>query len=304
MDFGQLLDPSRLEQISWTLPTADSPEEKTQLERLNKAAARSPQSSVKILVGAPIWSHSPWVGSLYPPESTSPDFLKEYSKQFSTVEVNSTFYGIPQADTFKKWKDSVDENFRFCPKFPKSISHSMNGDHPDLAIFAERIAILEDRLGCCFLQLPSHIGPEHGARLQTLLSKIPRSLKTVVELRHSGFFQNQRLKPEWLEMLAKSFVGTVCVDTPAERSVVHTSLTSTRIMVRYLGANLHPSNTIRFQQWADRIALWAEHGIKEVYFVVHEPDNTHAPEAAIEMIEALNQRLKTPLKKPQPHRFL
>jgi uncharacterized protein YecE (DUF72 family) len=287
MDFGQLLEPSALDQIRWSLPSCDSREEEIQLTRLAKAAARSKQAPL-VAVGAPIWSHAQWVGNLYPPGTTSSEFLKEYSKQFSTVEVNSTFYGIPPAEMIQKWKAAVGASFRFCPKFPKSISHSMNGDHPDLRVFADRVAILGENLGVCFLQFPSYVGPDQKARIEALLAKIPRGLKTVVELRHPQFFHDQRLKSEWLELLARNFIGTVSVDTPLERAVAHTSLTSTRIMIRFLGANLHSSNDIRFQQWSERIALWIKHGVKEVYFVAHEPDNTHAAEAARSFIDKFN----------------
>jgi uncharacterized protein YecE (DUF72 family) len=284
MDFGQTLDSSKLASIEWKLPATESSEETSQLERLQKAAARSSVAAA-VYVGTPIWSHAPWVGTLYPPETPAALFLHEYSKQFKTVEVNSTFYGIPPAETFLKWKNSVGEDFRFCPKFPKSISHSLNGDHPDLKVFAERIAVLGDRLGVCFLQFPPHVGPDQRIRLQALFAKIPRSLKTVVEFRNPAFFQNQRMRREWVDILAQNFLGTVCIDTPLERELVHTSLSSTRIMIRFLGANLHESNAVRFDQWAERIALWMEHGIKEVYFVVHEPDNTFAPETAKVFIE-------------------
>jgi uncharacterized protein YecE (DUF72 family) len=300
MDFGQILDPEKLKKIQWNLPALDSPEEKNQLERLARAGARV-AGDCRIEVGASIWSHAPWVGSLYPQGTPSSEFLREYSKQFSTVEINSTFYAIPGADLFQKWNDSVGEHFKFCPKFPKSVSHSLNGDHPDLKIFSDRVALLGNKLGVCFLQFPSHVGPDQRGRLQSLFTKIPRGLKTVVEFRHPAFFQNQRLKPEWVDLLAKAFLGTVSVDTPLEREVAHVSFSSTRVMIRFLGANLHESNEIRLQQWAERIALWSKSGMKEIYFVIHEPDNTHAPVATQGFLKQLNALLMNPLAEPVFH---
>lgn len=241
------------------------------------------------------------MGTFYPPEAVPSDYLKEYSAQLGAVELNSTFYAIPSAEMFQKWRSSVSDEFRFCPKFPKSVSHSLNSEHPDLKIFTDRVSLLEDRLGVCFLQFPSHVGPDQKARLQALFAKLPRGLKTTVEFRHPGFFQNQRLKPEWIDELARFYLGTVSVDTPLERDVAHTSLSSTRVLVRFLGANLHASNEIRFRQWAERIALWAKHGIREVYFMIHEPDNTYAPLAVKAFIETLNPLLAEPLKAPVFH---
>lgn len=290
MDFGQSLDPIELSQMTMTLPNLDSPEERAQLERLAKAGARS-QSSPQIFVGAPIWSHAPWVGNLYSESATTADFLREYATQMNTVEVNSTFYAIPTAETFLKWKESVGSAFRFCPKFPKSISHSLNGKHPDLKIFADRILSLEGNLGATFLQLPQYFSIRDQDRLLALLSQIPRELKTVVELRNADFFSHQRLKPETLELLAKSYAGSVSVDTPLERPVAHVSLTSTRAMVRFLGANLHDSDLMRLKQWAARLVLWFRQGLKEIYFLLHEPDNSLAPQAVDLFVKMLNEEL-------------
>jgi len=304
MDFGQTLDPAQLEQIRFRLPDPDSTEERAQLERLSRASSRAPSragGTCQIRVGAPIWNHAPWVGTFYPPEAASSDYLKEYSAQLGAVEMNSTFYAIPAAETFQKWRASVSEGFRFCPKFPKSVSHSLNPEHPDLKIFSERVSLLEDRLGVCFLQFPSHVGPEQKTRLQALFAKLPRELKTMVEFRNPAFFRDQRLKPEWVDDLARFYLGTVSVDTPLERDVAHTSLSSTRVLVRFLGANLHESNAIRFQQWAERIALWAKHGIREVYFMIHEPDNTYTPLSVKAFIETLNPLLPAPVKMPVFH---
>lgn len=288
MDFGQILDPLELKQIQMRLPALTTPEEAVQLERLGRAASRN-KTTPQIFVGAPIFSHSPWVGNFYPEGTEASDYLRAYSKQFNTVELNSTFYAIPSLETFQKWKGSVGPDFKFCPKFPKSISHSLDGNHPDLKIFAERVLSLGDNLGVCFLQLPHYFLAQERPRLNSLLASLPRDLKTVVEFRNNDFFTEQRLKPEWVETLAKAFIGSVSVDTPGARPIAHVSLTSTRIMIRFLGANLHDSDHARLQEWAERVMTWHEHGMKEIYFIVHQPDNSLAPQAADYFIEALNQ---------------
>ena len=292
MDFGQTIDPITLSDLKMTLPTLDSPEENVQLERLARAATRS-KVEPQIFVGAPIWSYTPWVGNLYPEGTESAQFLREYSRQFNTVEVNSTFYAIPSSETFLKWRDSVGEGFRFCPKFPKSISHSLDGNHPDLKTFVDRIMGLEGKLGICFLQLPHYFNVKEKDRLIALLSKLPRELKAGIELRNSEFFQNQRLKSEWVETLATSFMSSVSVDTPLERQVAHVSLTSTRMMIRFLGANFHDSDSVRLKDWAKRIALWHHLGLKEIYFLIHQPDNSLAPQSADFFIKTLNEELKS-----------
>lgn len=290
MDFGQILDPVELQQLRMTLPGLGSPEEAKQLERLHRAAARSAVPP-KVYVGAPVFSHSPWVGNFYPEETPSTDYLKAYAKQLNTVELNSTFYAIPAAEIFKKWKASVGPDFRFCPKFPKSISHSLDSEHADIKVFSERVLLLEENLGLCFLQLPHYFSMQDQDRLKKLLSALPREIKTVVEFRNPEFFSEQRLKPEWVDTLAGAFIGSVCIDTPGERRIAHVSLTSTRILIRFLGANLHESDHPRLKEWAERVATWHVNGMKEIYFILHEPDNSLAPQAAEIFIEALNSAL-------------
>ena len=291
MDFGQTLDPITLEHLKMTLPPLNSAEELAQLERLARASSRS-QAAPQIYVGAAIWSHSPWVGNFYSEGATSADFLREYAKQLNTVEVNSTFYAIPSAEIFKKWKESVGPQFKFCPKFPKSISHALDGKHPDLKLFAERALSLEGNLGVCFLQLPQYFSIKDQDRLKALLAQVPRELKTVVEFRNAEYFESQRLKSGVVEMLAHSFVGSVSIDTPLERPIAHVSLTSTRMMIRFLGANLHDSDLIRLKEWAERVVVWFKQGMKELYFIVHEPDQSVSPQATDAFIKMLNGELK------------
>jgi uncharacterized protein YecE (DUF72 family) len=291
MEFGQLLDPTELNQLKFELPSLDAQEEKDQLARLSKAAARS-QVAPKIYVGIPIFNFPAWVGSFYPEGTENTDFLKAYAKQLNTVELNSTFYAIPPVENFLKWKASVGSDFKFCPKFPKSVSHSLDANHADLKTFIERIKLFEDNLGVCFLQLPHYFSSRESSRLMTLLSALPRELKTVVEFRNAEFFSNQRLKPDWVENLATRFMGSATIDTPLERPVAHVSITSTRAMIRFLGANLHDSDFTRLKEWAKRIAAWHVAGMKEIYFLVHEPDNGTAPVAAKRMIEFINAELQ------------
>jgi uncharacterized protein YecE (DUF72 family) len=142
------------------------------------------------------------------------------------------------------------------------------------------------------LQLPHYFSARESGRVLALLSALPKSLRTVVELRNADFFAEQRLKHEWVENLASRFVGAVTIDAPLERPLAHVSLTSTRAMVRFLGANLHDSDFSRLQEWSKRIALWHASGLKEIYFLVHEADNGAAPFAAKKMIEYTNAELK------------
>ena len=55
-------------------------------------------------IGTMGWSYNFWVGTFYPHGLKSSEFLAEYSKHFDTVEVNNTFYRVPDESVLAKWK--------------------------------------------------------------------------------------------------------------------------------------------------------------------------------------------------------
>ena len=75
-------------------------------------------SSPPVSIGLPQWFHAAW-----PFTPRSDDALARYSRHFDTVEGNTTFYGLPKPDTVRAWQAAVPAHFRFCFKFPRSISH-------------------------------------------------------------------------------------------------------------------------------------------------------------------------------------
>ncbi|WP_051036011.1 DUF72 domain-containing protein [Stanieria cyanosphaera] len=63
------------------------------------------------------------MGNFYPSQTSASDFLRLYSERFTAVEANITFYAIPNLATIQRWREQTPASFRFCPKFPKSITH-------------------------------------------------------------------------------------------------------------------------------------------------------------------------------------
>jgi uncharacterized protein YecE (DUF72 family) len=66
-----------------------------------------------------------------------------------------------------------------------------------------------------------------------------------------------------------------------------------------VGNSLHPSDFQRLDAWVERIAAWLVQGLQQLYFFLHQPDNTLAPELAVYFIERLNQRCQLQLAVPQ-----
>ena len=108
-----------------------------ELEKLPDPASQlkieRPYSLPGILLGTSAFTANGWEGSFYPPDMKSRDFLSYYATQFATVEVDSTFYGCPSANTVNNWADRTLEDFIFSVKVPQ-----LCGDESYVAARSER----------------------------------------------------------------------------------------------------------------------------------------------------------------------
>lgn len=296
MDFGKLQDISR---VDFTLP----PDHPDTLPLLRQAGS---YIKPRVYVGLPVWANKAWVGSLYPGSMRDKDALLWYGRQFNTIELNSTHYHIPSPDTVDRWRQAVPQGFTFCPKFPQLISHeaALRSTRDITAAFCAAIAGLEDKLGDAFLQLPPYFAPRQLPDLEAFLKFIPDSIPLAVELRHPEWFVDNVASLALFEVLEKHGAGTVLTDVAGRRDVLHMRLTTPSAMIRFVGNGLHPTDYTRIDAWVERLKEWFDSGLRQLYFFVHEPDNTLAPDLAIYLIEQLNKvcgfDLKPPKKFVQP----
>jgi uncharacterized protein YecE (DUF72 family) len=303
MDFGHIEDPKAVDRILKSLPLT--------LPENDARVALTRKKKVQIYIGPPVWSHPGWKGSVYPKKTASTDFLKFFSRQFNAIELNSTFYRAPDAKTLKQWKDSTPSTFRFSPKLSQNISHagaSNMGGKP-LRDFCKQMEILDDRLGLSFLQLPPSFGRNQLPSLKSLLSHVPKDYPLAVEFRHPSWFQTGRLVPEISDFLAEHHLSTVITDTLGRRDVLHSTLTSSRVMVRFLANEMHPSDYKRLDGWVKKIGTWIELGAQEIYFYPHLHGYDRVPELSSYLIQKLNQAYEldikdwTPAEEEQPRLF-
>ncbi|MBB6609745.1 DUF72 domain-containing protein [Pontibacter sp. Tf4] len=296
MDFGKL---QSIEHVDFALPP-DHPGTQPLLRQYKQSA------KPEVYIGLPVWVNKAWAGTIYPATMREKDSLLWYGKQFNTIELNSTHYHIPGPTTIDRWRNAVPRGFKFCPKFPQLISHEnmLQSTQSITAAFCESIAGLEDNLGSSFLQLPPYFAPEQLPDLEVFLKFIPETIPVAVELRHPDWFVDNIASLELFEVLEKYGVGTVITDVAGRRDVLHMRLTTPTAMVRFVGNGLHPTDFTRIDAWVQRLKLWLEDGLQQLYFFVHEPDNTLAPDLAIYLIEQLNKicglDLKVPKKYVQP----
>jgi uncharacterized protein YecE (DUF72 family) len=78
---------------------------------------------MNLYVGTSGYSYKEWKGSFYPEKIPAKEMLRFYSERLSTVEINATFYRMPQPSMLENWKEQVPPTFRFSLKAPQRITH-------------------------------------------------------------------------------------------------------------------------------------------------------------------------------------
>jgi uncharacterized protein YecE (DUF72 family) len=296
MEFGRFSDPDRAD----TRLPADPPETGRLLRSRGsgRAVGARPEApaGAQLRIGAARWGVQEWVGPLYPPGTPQGEFLQQYALRFSTVELNATFYQMPQEETLRRWCDLVPPSFRFCPKLPRTVSRRsrLTEELGTTEVFSRRIRTLGERLGLCFLQLPPNFGPAGVTELRQYLLGVPPELPLAVELRHPGWFRDP-LARETFAFLSSRGIGTVITDTLGRRDAVHMRLTTPQAFVRFVGNDLHRSDYTRIEEWAARLEQWVGQGLEELYFFVHEPKETHTLTLAAYLEEKLRERSLAPV---------
>lgn len=151
---------------------------------------------MNIKIGCTGWSYSGWVGTFYPKNIRSSDWLKYYSQIFDITEINSTFYRIPDQSITKKWSDDTPDDFRFTAKFPSIITHKkrLEGISSDVHSFLSALTPLHQKVSALVLQLPPSLSfDEAKPRIENLMSLLPDDFLYPIEGRHESWFSDKAI---------------------------------------------------------------------------------------------------------------
>jgi uncharacterized protein YecE (DUF72 family) len=160
----------------------------------------------KVFVGVGGWNFAPWRGSFYPKGLTQARELHYASRQLTSIEINSTFYGLQKPATFQKWHDETPDGFVFSLKAPRFVTHrgSLASAGPSLVRFLESgLLKLGDKLGPINWQLPP--GKTFDAEdLAAFLALLPRELEGRT-LRHALEVRDASFESEEFIALAREY---------------------------------------------------------------------------------------------------
>lgn len=205
---------------------------------------------------------------LFPAQFKNGSRLTYYSSLFNSIEINSSFYKIPQVATVAEWEASVPEKFRFTFKLWKGITHNkdLNFKEDDVATFFKSINGVHSKKGCLLIQFPPSLTIQYRSQLDKLLSCIKEidsshEWKIAVEFRNKSWYQE-----DIYDLLHLYQAAIVIQDIPKSATpfLIHNS---DCIYIRFHG----PTGNYRdsysedfFKEYATYIQEWIENG-KSVY---------------------------------------
>lgn len=142
----------------------------------------------RLYCGTSGFSYKEWKGRFYPAGLPAGEMLGYYATRLPAVEINNTFYRLPQKSLIDGWRAQVGDAFRFVIKAPRRISHikRLADCSDEVGRLFDALDGLGERLGAVLVQLPPHLRVD-VERLESFLSLLPRHAPVAFEFRHDSW---------------------------------------------------------------------------------------------------------------------
>jgi uncharacterized protein YecE (DUF72 family) len=221
------------------------------------------------------------------------------------VEIDSTFYGIPRKSSVSRWREQSADDFKICPKMPRSITHDSGlvNFEVELAEFLNTVSVLEDKLGVILIQFPASFDRSNQAEFKKFLAELPTGYPYTVEFRHPSWY-----RVETAEMLSAHGVCWAASEYPGVPKTVE--ITVEMIFVRFVGEHgrfrAHDREQIdvtpKLSRWWRWIRPHAD-SVHSVYVFFNDDFSGHAPASANRFKEIIGLQVIKP-DVPRQMRFL
>jgi uncharacterized protein YecE (DUF72 family) len=211
-------------------------------ELVGKLHTERPYTEPGLFLGTSAFTASGWQGTFYSVGTNPPNYLAYYSTQFQTVEIDSTFYGCPTAETVNKWYLRTPADFIFAAKVPQVVTHEkmLVDCEAEFEEFVDRMNILGDKLGPLLLQFPMFNkfvmnGDEFLRRLRFFLARVKDlpTVRFVVEIRNKPWLTERLLDVLRENRVALALSDTSFMPRPWEQKL--DLITADFAYVRWLG---------------------------------------------------------------------
>ena len=228
-------------------------------------------------VGTSGFSYDEWRPSFYPEDVKKEGMLSFFASKLTSVEINATFYRMPNAKTVDGWKDAVPDGFRFAVKASQKITHQERLRVPSesLSYMTSIVKRLEDRLGVVLFQLPPNFKADLE-RLERFLTEVPKDVPSAFEFRNDSWFNE-----DCYGLLRRNGVG-LCINDSDESRTAEV-VTSRLVYLRLRKSAYTPED---LEAWRGKVRGWVGEGLDVFSYVKHE-ENPDAPRIAMEFQQGI-----------------
>ena len=243
-----------------------------------------------IRIGTSGYHYKHWVGRYYPAGIKSSEMLAHYLRDFDTVELNNTFYQLPDESTFDSWRKNTPHDFLFAVKGSRFITHmiKLKDARRGLTNFMPRAERLRWKLGPVLWQLPPG-WKVNVERLEEFLSLLPKGHDYTFELR------NETWMTEEVYAVLRKYNAAFCIYELAGY------MSPMEVTADWTYIRLHGPTHFKYQgsysdaqlaEWADRIRKWSKK-MRSIYVYFDNDDSAYAVDNALtlkKMLKRLTQR--------------
>jgi uncharacterized protein YecE (DUF72 family) len=238
-------------------------------------------------VGCSGWEYKHWRGDFYPVDLPKARWFAHYAERFDTVEINNTFYRLPEEKTFAAWGGRAPDGFLFAVKASRFLTHMKKLKHPEepLDRLFSRMRALGPHLGPVLYQLPPG-WKVNVDRFRVFLETLPRGARHVVEFRDPSWYDR-----EVCRLLERHGVALCLHDMPG--SAPARERVGPFVYVRFHGASSKYGGGYsddRLRRWADWLNE-QRNARCDVYAYFNNDVGGHAPRDAVTLRRALEERL-------------
>lgn len=240
-------------------------------------------SKNKVHIGTSGWNYKHWLGIFYPENLKQKDFLKFYSENFQTVEINNTFYRLPEEKTVENWLNTAPEDFVFSVKASRYITHMKKLSDPEESVnnFFKIVKSFKGKLGPVLFQFPPHFS-FNAEKLGNFINVLPNDYRYAFEFRDPNWFND--LTYDFLKDNNLAFCIYYLGKDESPKQV-----TSDFVYIRFHGSNSLGSGEYsedRLKEFAENIKNYRNQG-KDIYCYFNNDEAGFAVKNAKKLRELL-----------------
>ena len=211
---------------------------------VNSLAVERPYSEPGLFLGTSAFTANSWSGAFYPPGMKPQGFLSYYATQFRTVEIDSTYYGTPNASTVTSWYERTPPDFIFAAKVPQIVTHDkvLKDCEAEFDEFIDRMYLLREKRGPLLLQFPWFNMHEIQAdeffhRLRLFLQRVKNlpTVRFVIEIRNKAWLDKRLIDLLREHKVALALTDLSNMPRPWEMEEKLDLVTTDFVYVRWLG---------------------------------------------------------------------